>query len=661
MRQIGLQMVMALAFVLLIVACSQDNGSTSEALSPPPTETVTAANRSETQGKMPDAAQPEATADRAEAQDVAVESSVEEATVTPEPGRTITVCLPGEINDLYLYGDQSAAAAAVRRALYEAPFTTTGYSYQAQALEKVPSLAEGDAQRVVVKVEEGDRVVDASGKVANLRKGVRVVDATGEIVEFDNEPLWMEQLEVEFIFKPLDWSDGTPVTAADSVFSFEVAADPASSTGKEKSNFTAGYEALGERKIKWTGLPGYLDPTYMTNVWTPLPAHLYGELTAAQLGKADEALQPQVTSGPYVVSEWREANEIHLARNHAYYRAEEGLPKIANVIVRLGTVDSFLDGTVECDVVAGEAIGPHNLADLKAAGALDGWELLTAPGNVIEQVTFGVNPVSDYGDRRPDWFEDARVRQAIALCTDRDQMVSELTEGNGVIVNTLVPDGHPLTPAGLQPWTYDPSAANALLDEAGYLDFAADGRRQDVRSGVPMTITLGTNSESQLRKRITEMVVDDLAQCGIPVVSYDRPAGTWFGAGPEGPIFGRQFDLAELAWVAHAVPDCAAFSANNVPGPETSGFAGWSAPNISGWTNEAYDAACAAAERALPGGDGYVESMNEVLRIFNEELPVLPLFTNYDVVAVRPGVSNLQPDATELSVFWNIAEWEIEE
>jgi peptide/nickel transport system substrate-binding protein len=176
-----------------------------------------------------------------------------------------------------------------------------------------------------------------------------------------------------------------------------------------------------------------------------------------------------------------------------------------------------------------------------------------------------------------------------------------------------------------------------------------------------MTITVGTNSESAMRLRITEMFAEDLSQCGIPVVRYDLPAGTWFYPGSQGPVFGRRFDLASLAWLGHIAPACDRFTRDNIPGWEEAGYAGWSGSNITGWSDEAYDVACQTAVDALPGSEPYDQNIGAAIAIFNEQLPVLPLFTDFRAVALRPGVKNVAPDPTQPSALWNIGEWQYAE
>jgi peptide/nickel transport system substrate-binding protein len=577
------------------------------------------------------------------------------------PGKSLKICLVGEAPAVFVFGEETLPVLALRHAVSENLYTSTSYAYQAQGVEKLPNLADGDARRLVVEVVEGDRVVDVNGDVVSLREGVTVTDSSGAAVEFTGDPLQMEQLEVDFTFKPLVWSDGTPLSSVDSVFSFNVAADPQTSANKAKSVYTESYQATGDLSVRWTGLPGFLDQTYFTNVWSPLPAHALNRHTIGELITLEEVTKMPLSNGPYVVSEWSDENTVQLTPNPHYYRAAEGLPAVANLTMMFGDLETLLLEESGCDVMAAGALGAHNIEDLQETSALDGWEILTSPGDVYEQIAYSVWPIYELRESRPDWFGSAPVRQAIALCTDRERMADELAQGNGEILQTLTPSDHPLAPDDLTTWAYDPQQGNALLEEAGYRDYAGDGRRQDVTSGVPMTVTLGTNSESTLRLRIGEIFEENMAGCGIPVVLYDRPAGTWFADGPEGPVFGRQFDLASLAWLGRVYPDCTSFTSDNIPGPEDQDFAGWRAPNVTGWSDEAYDAACWAAVHALPGGEGFDENMKEALRIFNDQLPALPLFTNFKAVAVRPGVTNVQPDPTQPSELWNVAEWDVVE
>ena len=80
----------------------------------------------------------------------------------------------------------------------------------------------------------------------------------------------MDRIVAEFrIRSDVNWSDGDPVTAADSVFSFEVDQHVDTPTLKTQVDRTASYEALNTNTTRWTGIPGYIDSEYFSDFWSP--------------------------------------------------------------------------------------------------------------------------------------------------------------------------------------------------------------------------------------------------------------------------------------------------------------------------------------------------------------------------------------------------------
>ena len=144
----------------------------------------------------------------------------------PEPGKHLTICMSQEPSTLYWHGRATVFDEAVLHGIYENDLTTLFYSYQPQGLETVPNLAQGDASFRVIQVDAGDKVIDAEGDVVTLEPGVVVISADGATVPFDGTTLFMQQLIVDFRLKQRFWADGKPVTATDSVYSFQLAANP---------------------------------------------------------------------------------------------------------------------------------------------------------------------------------------------------------------------------------------------------------------------------------------------------------------------------------------------------------------------------------------------------------------------------------------------------
>jgi peptide/nickel transport system substrate-binding protein len=280
-------------------------------------------------------------------------------TVSPTPAtRSLTVCLGEEPNTLYPYGNPNAAARSVLSAIYDGPIDVVEYGYEPIILEKVPNLEDGDAQVTPVSVGSGEQVVDASGNLTALSKGTRVRPSgcrSGDCaITYDgSSTIQMDQLVVTFtMLEDLMWSDGEPITADDSVFSYQLASDAAGS--KYVIDRTAIYEAADEYTIQWWGKPGFTDPDYFMNFWMPLPEHAWAEFPPADLAKLDISSRMPIGWGPYIIDEWEAGKQLHFVRNLNYFRAESGLPKFDELTFLIQpdadtALSALVDGT--CDVL----------------------------------------------------------------------------------------------------------------------------------------------------------------------------------------------------------------------------------------------------------------------------------------------------------------------
>ena len=86
----------------------------------------------------------------------------------------ITVCMGQEPNTLYPFGELNPAARSVLAAVFDGPIDHSSYEYQPVILTQLPSLDNGDAQIVTVKVDDGDQLVDADGNLTQLKVGMSV-------------------------------------------------------------------------------------------------------------------------------------------------------------------------------------------------------------------------------------------------------------------------------------------------------------------------------------------------------------------------------------------------------------------------------------------------------------------------------------------------------
>jgi peptide/nickel transport system substrate-binding protein len=607
-----------------------------------------------------------------------VVEEVVEVTAVPveEPAgpKDLVICQAQEPDSLYVYGTEMLASAAVQHAFSTNYINSLSYSYQADGLEKLPSIDDGDAVINSVPVNEGDMVRTADDVVKELAVGDMVQTSDGETVEFDGAEVMMDQMVVDFTMLPTVWSDGTPVAATDSVYSFNLVRDPDTPAPKYTAERTASYEATGDLTVRWTGLPGFRDATYFVNFYQPLPEHVLGGFSAAELLEAEESSRMPVGDGPFKVDEWIAGDSIRLSRNEFYYRADEGLPYLDSVTFRFipdtnQLLAQLLSG--QCDIGTQDGLTSTDapfLIEAEANGLLVPY---FQTGTVYEHIDFNIDPINQDGTPltdRYDWFEDVRVRQAMTMCTDRQGMVDNILSGRSEVIHTYIPTVHPLYPTeGVTELPFDVEAGNALLEEAGFVDSDGDGIREDP-DGQPFAPRLGTTAGNEMREQLTQIFKENMAACGIDVQLYYVPSAEWFGDAPEAELAGRRFDLGEFAWLTGVQPACELYMSSQIPGPEgetnpKSGlsYTGWGGQNETGYSNPDFDAACQQALGNLLGTPENTEGHMEAQRIFSQDVPVIPLFLRLKVAAARAEVLNFNVDPTENSELYNLYEIDLQQ
>ena len=582
----------------------------------------------------------------------------------PPPPKEITICQAEEPNTLFILGGASRAAYDVLEAVYDGPIDTRSYRLQPVILEKIPTIADGDVSLRSVIVRERTRVVNTDGDPVDLQEGVMVLSADGQELTFTGGSVTMAQIVVTFTLRPdVTWADGQPLTVDDSRYAFDLASqfdDPALRRLPER---TQSYDPLDERTIVWVGLPGYRDPLYSLNFFPPLPRHVYGDLELANLLNTEAVHRKPLGWGAFAIEEWIAGDRITLVRNPHYFRAAEGLPHLDRVTFRfVPNLDQALDmlSNGECDLIHQDLIEGRDtgrLMEFVTSGAL---QLVAAPSSTWMHLDFGIQPASWV--QRPDFFGDVRTRQAIAMCIDRGDIAERVFPADGALVaHSYIPFQHPQYATGqLYQWDYDPAAGQTRLAEVGWWDENGDGILEahgvpGVAAGVPFSVTLSVSDDYPLHKQVAEALAEDLALCGIGVSVETLPAEEFYADGPDGLVFGRQFDLALFSWLNGLEPPCELYLSDQVPGAEN----WWAASNDPGYVSPDYDAACRTARRSLPGVDEYTYFHQQAQRIFSHDLPVLPLYFIPQTIGVRPGVTGVVLDPGEYLPLWNIEAFDV--
>jgi oligopeptide transport system substrate-binding protein len=419
----------------------------------------------------------------------------------------------------------------------------------------------------------------------------------------------------------LKWSDGTPLTAADFIASWRRALHPALAAEYSYLLFplknaeaiaagraevaTLGAEAVDARTLRLTleRPTAYLPALTANPVWFPVPTHVLAKFAAATArGTAWTRPGNLVGNGPFVLSAWSPNAHVKVARNAAYWDA---------AAVRLRGITFFPTENMDVDERAFRAGQVHLTAELPLA-KVDSYRR-TAPQS-LRLDPFLETFFLRFNTTRPP-LNDARVRRALSLAIDRDQLSRTLLRG------TRAPAPH-YTPPDCAGYTtqarvpHDPAAARALLAAAGF----AEGKN------FPVLDVQVRNDE--LHAKVLE-VIQAMWQreLGVRVTLSPVEQKTWVSNQQS-----LNYAISSARWVGDFVD----------PVTFLDMFVGGGTNNWTGWADAAYDAQIAAAARATDDAARLAAFQTAEARLL-EQAPVAPVFFGVRSYLIHPAVRGWEP------------------
>ena len=298
------------------------------------------------------------------------------------------------------------------------------------------------------------------------------------------------------------WHDGQPVTAEDVKFTFDLAKDPAAASllGSAYMNLVKSATVVDSFTVRF----GFQSPHAQALDgfwWPPLPRHLLQNVQAAQLTQHPFNRNP-VGSGPFKFTEWRPTQSVTLEANPDFPQALGGRPNLDRVVFRIvpeatTMVRELINGTSD---MIGYTLLPDQGAQVQNQRGLD---LRHYPSR---EFTFFA-----WNNTRP-LFGDARVRRAMGMAVNRQQIIDALLKGFGQPAVGMIPSWSPLY-TEMQPLPYDPAQSRQLLAQAGWRDTNGDSIAD--KGGQPLRVVLTINSANRLHADIAQVVQQQLKQVGV--------------------------------------------------------------------------------------------------------------------------------------------------
>ncbi|NNF63824.1 MAG: hypothetical protein HKN07_06150 [Acidimicrobiia bacterium] len=370
------------------------------------------------------------------------------------------------------------------------------------------------------------------------------------------------------------WHDGMPLTVNDVKFTFDYFIENA--TGRFSRDLR-GVESVevsadGALVVDLAAPNPAFDLVALADI-PILPQHVWEGI--ATPGEQTFDISTNVGSGPFMLTDFQEDQSYRFKANPDYFR---GTPAIDELVVIVFADDSGALAAIrsgEVDVIF-ERVSPEQIELLDAQDPLD---ISQGPEFTTQMINFDASKAP---------FDDLAVRQAIELAVDKQDIVDTVFLGAATVGSPgwVHPDKPAYNPEVVP--VFDPAAANALLDDAGYADSDGDGIREF--DGQPMQFEMLTNSSDSLRLRIAELVSEMLADVGIGVTVASVETATWEEAVWPGFDIsnGRNYDIAAWGWSAPVQANTIRI-AELVNGDPGVGFL-----NLTGFANDDVDRVSAA-------------------------------------------------------------------
>jgi peptide/nickel transport system substrate-binding protein len=469
------------------------------------------------------------------------------------------------------------------------------------------------------------------------------------------------------------WSDGTPVTSADVVYTWNAILAGTENIVDTPLTFLvdsiASVEAPDANTVVVTFTTAECTALNYAASLAPVPSHvLPADLTL--LNDDPFNLAPSVSGGPFVFGEIRPSELVSLLPNQAYPDASLGFVSPEGFIYKqvpdqTVVVEQFLAG--ETNVIDNAPV--NRRSDIDAAVAAGDRQDFRFPGTAWDYLALNLgdpnnpqNGADEDGNPIPQGnhplFGDVRVRQAIALAVDVDAIVQAALFGEGDRMTSFIIPASWAYNTELPPIAVNLEAAGALLDEAGFIDDDSDPSTPRVAQGAmyapdgtPLRFTLFSNQGNSRREAVGTLVQDQLSQIGIQVDFQTIDFNTQLDI-----MDSQTFDAFILGW-RNGYPDDPDATQLFTPVGDVVG----GGSNDVSYYNAEFVELNSMAKNALGTNGCDVEVRREMYwrmqEIFQNDLPYIPLFTIGGHYAADASLSPWTPYGGGENLYWNIDQW----
>lgn len=323
-----------------------------------------------------------------------------------------------------------------------------------------------------------------------------------------------------------NWSDGKPIIGQDYLTGILAVGKSAKTVRKSSFTTIAGFQDWVDGKadtisgIKIDSSNPKKFTVTLTKVTCPallqiannsytLPTQVFGKYVTkdskpADIDNAPENVNPQVTSGPFLFSEWRKGDQVILKKNPNYFK---GAPHVDEYVFKVVANTAAITAGLKTGEITYSTIAARDLADMQTVDTVK-----IQKYSSLGYTFIGWDTQSNAAGAA---LSDKRVRQALAYGLDMDAVIKSVVFGEAqphVAHHVPVQWAYPSDPSALNPYKFDKAKAQQLLTDAGWTK-GADGFLQ--KDGKTFTLTISTNSGNTERETLAQVAADQYKQLGI--------------------------------------------------------------------------------------------------------------------------------------------------
>jgi peptide/nickel transport system substrate-binding protein len=294
--------------------------------------------------------------------------------------------------------------------------------------------------------------------------------------------------------------DGKPLTAEDVAYTYNAIKDKGYS-GPRTAEFAsvAKVEVVDPATVKFILNEPY-SPLLTSLTYGILPKHLYADKPVADM-KDNPANRKPIGSGPWRFGEWATGQYVALTRNDDYYGKGPFLPDVRMKFVQDTNVAV---AQLEAGEVDNLALPAKEVKRVTASQAAN-YNFYKYQDLSFEYLGFNMTK---------EGLKDPAVRHAFAYAIDREKIVSDILEGEAVVMDAPIPPASWAYEPNVTKYRFDAKKATDELEKAGYKKgadgiYAKDGKR--------LSYTLLTNSGNTTRESMALMIQKSLKDVGVEI------------------------------------------------------------------------------------------------------------------------------------------------